>query len=107
MRRGLLIVLVVVTVLGLPSVSAAAGIDKFLNVAAKSAPNDFDLTPPFVCLCKDGGQNDNKAGTLRSFFVTSLGVQSIAVTCQVLGFNPSTGAFSTAPFCNTWDLLPK
>lgn len=49
--------------------SWASDLSKFESRVGKSAPFDVDVTPPVVCVCKDGGAFQNKAGRLLSVIV--------------------------------------
>jgi hypothetical protein len=100
--RNVVALLAAIVLLAPPSV-LAADLDQFWNKVKKSAPSQFDTTPPVICVCKDGGVNQNRAGQLFSFL---LGDGSVLVRCEVLFFDPASELLAGAG-CNSWELLPK
>ena len=105
-----IIVVIAMVAFSVTSAWAASDLDKFRGRVDKSAQDieeTADVTPNVVCVCKDGGQFNNRAGGLRSFVGTAApGIDVVRVACTVLAFNTSgqvTGQFD----CDTWELLPK
>ncbi len=88
------------------SVLAATDLEKFQNTVGKSAPSGGDVTPPVVCVCKDGGSLQNFAGQLIQF---TQGFheegQGVTVYCAIPFFKK--GTVSASAECDSWELLPK
>ncbi len=89
------------------SVLGNSDLEKFENTVGKSAPSGGDVTPPVVCVCKDGSSRQNFAGQLIQFTqgLDEEDVQGVNVYCAILLFKKGTVfAFHE---CDTWELLPK
>jgi hypothetical protein len=100
-------VLAAIVLLAPPSV-LAADLDQFWSKVKKSAPDDVDLTPPVVCVCKDGSaERNNRAGQLYSNLTGPIGSRSVVVSCLIPLFNGTSGSLYAVDFCVTWDLVPK
>ena len=107
MRIGLCRSLLVVVLVGLPGLAlASTDLEKFEGRVGKSAPSIGDVTPPVVCVCKDGSGNQNRAGQLIQVREPDSGHFFVHVVCYVEQFD-SAGSFTLAFACPTWELLPK
>ena len=106
MRITFSIVLVTILLWSPEMVLAATDQEKFQNRVGKSAPELQDVTPPVVCVCKDGSEQNNHAGQLQQSVVSAGGGRhAVAVICLILRFEAEqlvgTGS------CSVWELLPK
>jgi hypothetical protein len=107
MRSTALSVAVLAAVVGFPLVSLASDMDKFGRRVQRSAVPPGDMTPPVVCVCKNGGQFHNMAGALTTEPQAQGDSFFMGVYCLVYGFSPATGTLNSAANCQTWELMPK
>jgi hypothetical protein len=104
----IVVALTVATVLFASTTVFATELDQFRNKVEKLAPTGLDLTPPVVCVCKDGGEHHNRTGQLANALEGIVGsLASIKVRCRIHIFDTSTGDFHSGDTCETWELLRK
>ena len=108
MRLAFRLLLLLVALLSSRALALAnTDLERFQGRVRKSAPSETVVTPPVVCVCKDGGPHNNLAGQLFQSAVSagSPGFEFVRLTCFLPEFQ--NGAFFTVSACDTWELLPK
>ena len=80
--------------------------DKFEKRLAKSAVTDV-AKPAALCVCKDGSQNQDRAGILVQVPQGVANGIVLVLNCNVLVFDSTTGALVGLNGCPEWELLPK
>ncbi len=86
---------------------AAGDRDKFEKRVGKSASSASSTAHGLTCVCKDGSDNQNRAGLLLEEAVGVPGGDGVFLHCNLPTFDGTTGALSSTQFCEAWELLPK
>ena len=87
---------------------AANDREKFEKLVGKSA--SVSQNPggrQTACVCKNGSEDENRAGILVQGRRAIPNGDAISVSCLLLRFDATTGQKNGANFCDVWELLPN